>query len=324
MSLSVVVPVFNERENLPILHAQIEAALQNFEPKFEMIFVDDGSTDGSTELLESLALQDPRVKVIRFRRNFGQAAAFAAGIRYAEFETVVTLDADLQNDPQDIPALVTKLYKEDYDAVCGWRHNREDSYFSRTLPSVIANKLISWSTNVPIHDTGCTLRAYKREIIQEIDLYGEMHRFLPALINWIGGRIGEAKVTHHPRRFGESKYGMKRAAKVVVDLMTVKFLRDYSTKPNYIFGGFGLGSLMLSFISFVIVAYRTLILKNPEATPMVFMMVIFALVGILSIFVGLLAELVISASYEAHKRPSFHIKSTTNIGTADQRTAWKD
>ena len=324
MSLSVVVPVFDERENLPILHAQLLETLRGFDPEFEIIFVDDGSTDGSGELLESLAMQDSRIRVVRFRKNFGLTAAFAAGIRFARYDTVVTLDADLQNDPRDIPLLVDTLQRQGYDAVCGWRHDREDAFLSRTLPSVIANKIISWTTKVPIHDTGCSLRAYKRDVIQEIDLYGEMHRFLPALITWIGGRLGEVKVAHHPRKFGKSKADLRRTVKVILDLMTVKFLRDYSTKPNYIFGGFGLLNLALSVIAFAIVAYRTLILGNPEATPMVFFMVIFFLVGFLSIFVGLLAELVIHASHEAQKRPPYHIKSTTNIGVGDRRTAWKD
>ena len=324
MSLSVVIPVFDERENLPILHTQLVESLRHVDPEFELIFVDDGSTDGSGEFLESLAVQDARTKVIRFRKNFGLTAAFAAGIRYATHDIVITLDADLQNDPHDIPLLVETLRRHDYDAVCGWRYNREDSFFSRTLPSVIANKIIAWTTKVPIHDTGCSLRAYKKEIIQEIELYGEMHRFLPALINWIGGKIGEVKVTHHPRKFGKSKADLRRTLKVILDLMTVKFLRDYSTKPNYIFGGFGLFNLSLSFIAFVIVAYRALILGRPEATPMVFFMVIFFLVGFLSIFVGLLAELLIHASHEAQKRPAYHIKSTTNIGVNDRRAAWKD
>jgi len=323
MSLSVVVPVYNERDNLPILYGGIVDALTPFDPSFEIIFVDDGSNDGSDTAMETLAATDPRLKIIRFRRNFGQAAALAAGIRHAVHDIVVTLDADLQNDPADIPMLVRMMGTE-YDAVCGWRHVREDAFISRTVPSVIANKLIAWATRVSVHDTGCSLRAYRREVIQEINLYGEMHRFLPALINWIGGRVGEVKVQHHARRHGTSKYGLQRTLKVVLDLMTVKFLRDYSTKPNYIFGGFGLLNLILSGGCFLIVAYRTFVLRNPAATPMVFFMVIFFVVGFLSIFVGLLAELVISSAYETQKKAPYHIKSKTNFAETEQKIAWKD
>lgn len=323
MSLSVVVPVYNERDNLPLLYGGIVDALTPFDPNFEIIFVDDGSNDGSAVAMESLAITDLRVKVIQFRRNFGQAAALAAGIRHAANEIVITMDADLQNDPADIPMLVKALGK-DYDAVCGWRHDREDAFISRTVPSVLANKIIAWATRVAVHDTGCSLRAYRREVIQEINLYGEMHRFLPALINWIGGRVTEVKVQHHPRRHGVSKYGIQRTLKVVLDLMTVKFLRDYSTKPNYIFGGFGLLNLILSAFCFFIVAYRTFVLRNPAATPMVFFMVIFFVVGFLSIFVGLLAELVISSTYETQKKAPYHIKTMVNFSDAQRRIVWKD
>ena len=313
MSLSVIVPAYNERDNIPLLYAGIVDALTPFERNFEIILVDDGSTDGTDAVIAEIAAADSRVKVIQFRRNFGQSAALAAGIQCAANEIVVTLDADLQNDPADIPALVHAL-GSDYDVVCGWRHEREDAWLSRTLPSRIANRLIAWATGVSVHDTGCSLRAYRREVLQEISLYGELHRFLPALVNWIGGRVGEIRVRHHARRHGKSKYGLRRTFKVILDLMTVKFLRDYSTKPNYIFGGFGLLNLLLSAICFGIVAYRTFVLGNPSATPMVFFMVVFLLVGFLSIFVGLLAELVIHADYEGHRRMPYHIKSTMNIG----------
>ena len=199
MSLSVVVPVYNERESIPLLYAGIIDALTPFETDFEIILVDDGSSDGTDLAMRELTSRDPRVKVIQFRRNFGQAAALAAGLRHASRDIVVTLDADLQNDPADIPMIVRAL-GEEYDVVCGWRHQREDPFVARTLPSLIANKIIAWATNVSIHDMGCSLRAYRRDIVQEISLYGEMHRFLPALINWIGGRVGEVKIAHHPQK----------------------------------------------------------------------------------------------------------------------------
>lgn len=323
MSLSVVVPVFNERENIPRLYSGIIDALILFDPDFEIILVDDGSSDGTDAVMRELAAADSRVKVIQFRRNFGQTAALAAGIRHATRDIVVTLDGDLQNDPADIPTVVRAL-GDHYDAVCGWRHTREDAYLSRTLPSIVANRIIAWATGVSVHDTGCSLRAYRREVIQEVNLYGEMHRFLPALINWIGGRVGEVKVTHHPRTHGVSKYGIERTFKVILDLMTVKFLRDFSTRPNYVFGGFGLFSLLLSAVCFFIVAYRTLVLGNPNATPMVFFMVIFFLVGFLSIFVGLLAELVISAAHESQTKIPYHIKSTINLEGSVRRPVLKD
>jgi glycosyltransferase involved in cell wall biosynthesis len=323
VSLSVVVPVFNERENIPRLYSGILDALILFDPDFEIILVDDGSSDGTDAVMRELAAADSRVKVIQFRRNFGQTAALAAGIRHATRDIVVTLDADLQNDPADIPAVVRAL-GDRYDAVCGWRHSREDAYLSRTLPSIVANKIIARATGVSVHDTGCSLRAYRREVIQEINLYGEMHRFLPSLINWIGGRVGEVKVTHHPRTHGVSKYGIERTFKVILDLMTVKFLRDFSTRPNYVFGGFGLVSLLLSAVCFFIVAYRSLVLGNPSATPMVFFMVIFFLVGFLSIFVGLLAELVISAAHESQTKTPYHIKSTINLEGSVRRPVLKD
>jgi len=322
MSLSVVVPVYNERESVLPLYSGIIDALTSFDPDFEIILIDDGSSDGTDVVMRELAAADLRVKVIQFRRNFGQAAALAAGIRHATREIVVTMDADLQNDPADIPQVVRALGQE-YDAVCGWRQTREDAFFSRTLPSRIANRIIGWATNVSVHDSGCSLRAYRLDVIQEISLYGEMHRFLPALINWIGGRVGEVRVKHHPRRHGVSKYGLRRTFKVVLDLITVKFLRDFSAKPNYVFGGFGLLSIALSAICFLIVAYRTLVLGNPSATPMVFFMVIFFVVGFLSIFVGLLAELVISTAYESQRRTPYHIRATINVSDTRQRAAWK-
>jgi glycosyltransferase involved in cell wall biosynthesis len=321
VSLSVVVPVYNEHENIPILYTGIIDALTAFETDFEIILVDDGSSDGTDMAMKELTARDRRVKVIQFRRNFGQAAALAAGIRHASKDIVVTLDADLQNDPSDIPMVVRAL-ADRYDVVCGWRHQRADPFVARTMPSLIANKIIAWATNASVHDMGCSLRAYRRDIVQEISLYGEMHRFLPALINWIGGRVGEVKVAHHPRKYGTSKYGLQRTLKVILDLITVKFLRDFSTKPNYVFGGFGLIALLLSGVCFLVVAYRTFALGNPSATPMVFFMVIFFVVGFLSIFVGLLAELVISAAFESQKRVPYHIKNTINLNT-ESRAAWR-
>jgi glycosyltransferase involved in cell wall biosynthesis len=318
LSLSVIVPAYNERENIPLLYTGIVDALTPFEPEFEIILVDDGSTDGTDIAMRDLAMSDPRVRVIQFRRNFGQSAALAAGIHHAEYDTVVTLDADLQNDSADIPTVVRAL-GEDYDVICGWRHAREEALLSRTLPSKIANWIIAWATRVKVHDTGCSLRAYRREVLQEITLYGEMHRFLPALINWIGGRVGEVKVRHHARRYGTSKYDLRRTWKVILDLITVRFLRDYSTKPNYVFGGFGLANLALSVIALGIVVYRTFVQGNPTATPMVFFMVIFFVVGFLSIFVGLLAELVINTGYESRKSVPYHIKGTMNLPAEARR-----
>lgn len=237
--LSIVVPVYNEEESVPRLCEAIEAALRKLGKSYEIVLVDDGSSDRSWEVMCAEAERRPHFKLIQFRRNFGQTAAMAAGINESDGDVVITLDADLQNDPADIPALLDKL-AEGYDVVSGWRKNRQDTFINRKLPSMIANRIIGHMTGVRLHDYGCSLKAYRREIISQVHLYGEMHRFIPALCRWVGGTVAEIPVQHHARQFGQSKYGISRTFRVVLDLMTVKFLMTYSTRPIQVFGKIGL------------------------------------------------------------------------------------
>jgi glycosyltransferase involved in cell wall biosynthesis len=305
--LSILLPVYNERHNLELLHKRIVESLAGEPFDYEVIYVDDGSDDGSWEVLRSLASADPRVKLIRFRRNFGQTAALAAAIAAARMPVVITLDADLQNDPADIPRLVATL-GDSYDVVAGWRRNRHDKWLSRRVPSMAANRLIRWITGTTLHDSGCTLRAYRREVIQDVDLYGEMHRFLPVLAAWVGARLTEIEVAHHPRIHGKSKYGALRIYKVFIDLLTLKFIGDFSARPNYVFGGFGIANLVLAALTFGVVAYRALVLQNPQATPMIFMMLVFLVTGVVSLFIGFLAEIIIRGFYETQRKPIYYVR----------------
>lgn len=310
--LSVVLPVLNERDNLEPLHARLTEALETMGREYEVIYVDDGSTDGSWDVLRRLAAGDGRVRLLRLRRNFGQTPALAAGFAHSRHPIVVTLDADLQNDPHDIPRLVAEL-GDAYDVVSGWRRHRNDPWLTRLLPSHTANYLIRTLSGVPLHDFGCTLKVYRREVINDVSLYGEMHRFLPVLAAWVGGRVTELEVAHHPRTRGVSKYGLTRTFKVLVDLITLKFISDFSTRPNYIFGGFGLASLVLGFLSLDVVAYRVLVLRRLEATPLVFLMVLFFITGVLSLFIGFLAEIVIRGFHDTKQKPSYYVRETVGL-----------
>ena len=308
----MLLPVFNESENLVPLHERLTVALEPLRRDYEVIYVDDGSTDGSWDVLKKLAASDPLVRLVRLRRNFGQTAALAAGFAHARHTILVTLDADLQNDPHDIPGLV-ELLAAGYDVVSGWRRRRQDKWLTRILPSQVANFLTRVVSGVPLHDFGCTLKAYRREIIQDMSLYGEMHRFLPVLAAWVGGRVTELEVTHHPRIHGVSKYGVFRTYRVLVDLMTLKFIGDYSSRPNYVFAGAGLVSLGLGALAFGIVAYRVLVLHHIEATPMVFLMVLFIVTGVLSLFIGFLAEIVIQGFHETQRKPTYYVRETLGV-----------
>ena len=246
--LSLVIPVYNEEENLPLLYAAIQQALEPLGKTWEAIFVDDGSRDKSLMVLETLVKQNPdNVRVVVFRRNFGQTAAITAGVDYAQGNTIILLDADMQNDPADIPLLLAKL-DEGYDLVSGWRKDRKDNRLTRTIPSNLANGLISWVTGVHLHDYGCTLKAYRRGALEGFRLYGEMHRFIPVFAHSVGARITELPVHHHPRKFGVAKYGLGRNGKGVLDLFTVKFLLDYSHKPMRLFGGTGVSLILISIL----------------------------------------------------------------------------
>src|SRR5215470_5442149 len=308
-AISVVLPVLEERDNRAPLHDRLTAELAPRGRDYEVIYVDDGSTDGSWDVLKKLADNDPRICLVRLRRNFGQTAALAAGFAYARHDVLVTLDADLQNDPRDIPRLVERL-SDGYDVVSGWRRHRRESWPTRLLPSQVANFLTRVLSGVPLHDFGCTLKAYRREIIADMSLYGEMHRFLPILAAWVGGRVTELKVAHRPRTRGVSKYGLFRIYKVLVDIITLKFIADFSTRPNYVFGGFGLGNLALGVLAFAIVAYRVLVLRRLEATPLVFLMVLFIVTGVLSLFIGFLAEIVIRGFFETQRKPTYYVRET--------------
>ena len=310
--LSIILPVLNEQDNLGSLHERLTAALLPMGCDYEVIYVDDGSTDGSWDVLKKLATTDPRVRLVRLRKNFGQTPALAAGFAHARHPILITLDADLQNDPMDIPRLVERL-GDSYDVVSGWRRHRNDPWLTRLLPSHTANFLIKKVSGVPLHDFGCTLKAYRREIVQDVSLYGEMHRFLPVLAAWVGGRVTEMEVAHHPRTRGVSKYGLLRTYKVLVDLITLKLVGDFSSRPNYIFGGFGLLSLVLGFLSLDVVAYRVFVLRRLEATPLVFLMVLFFITGVLSLFIGFLAEIVIRGFYDTQRKPTYYLRETVGL-----------
>ena len=303
--ISVVIPVYNEALNVDEMYDRVAAVLQQEEAEF--IFVDDGSTDQTVPRLRAIAQRDERVKLIRFRRNFGQTAALSAGIDHATGDIIVPIDGDLQNDPKDIPRLLAKL-DEGYDVVSGWRIKRQDA-FHRRLPSIIANRIISWISGVRLHDYGCSLKAYRRRVLENVRLYGEMHRFVPIYASWQGARVTELAVDHHPRTRGKSNYGMERTAKVVLDLIVVKFLASYSTKPIYVFGGFGLLSLLMSVLTFGLMLYYKLAgLKDFVQTPLPLVVVMLFLVGCLSILLGLVAELTIRTYYESQGKRTYMLE----------------
>lgn len=304
IDVSVVVPVYNEELNIRQLYEGLTAVLTE---SCEFIFVDDGSSDQTFQRLREIAQTDDRVRLIRFARNFGQTAALSAGIDHARGNVIVPLDGDLQNDPADIPRLLGKL-DEGYDVVSGWRKSRQDS-FRRRLPSVIANRLISWISGVHLHDYGCSLKAYRRDVIKDVRLYGEMHRFVPIYATWQGARVTEMPVTHHARKHGTSKYGLERTLKVVLDMVVVKFLSSYATKPIYVFGGFGLVSLFLSFLTFCLMLYFKLTgQKDFVQTPLPLVVVMLFLVGCLGILLGLVAELTVRTYYESQGKRTYRVR----------------
>jgi len=312
--LSLVVPVYNEEENLPLLHEAIQQALTSIGKAWEVIFVDDGSRDKSLSVLETLVQQDPEhVRVVVFRRNFGQTAAITAGVDYALGDTIILLDADMQNDPADIPRLLAKL-DEGYDLVSGWRKDRQDNRFTRTLPSNLANGLISQVTGVHLHDYGCTLKAYRRDALEGFRLYGEMHRFIPVFANSVGAKITEMPVNHHPRKFGVAKYGLERTVKVLLDLFTVKFLLDYSHKPMRLFGGTG----MLLITSSAILLFYLFFRRFFEGvavlgSPLFQLGVMFFILGFQSILMGLIAELLARTYHESQSKTTYTVRKKINL-----------
>ena len=320
VDISIVVPIYNEEENIPALHDAVTGALVASGLEYELILVDDGSIDGSFPLLQALAGKDPRVRVIRFRRNFGQTAAMAAGFDAAAGRVVVPMDGDLQNDPADIPRLLARV-DEGYDVVSGWRKNRRDTFVNRKLPSMIANGLISLMTGVHLHDYGCTLKAYRREVLDGINLYGEMHRFVPALASQIGARVAELPVNHRPRLHGTSKYGISRTLRVVLDLMTVKFLLSYSTKPIQLFGKWGVYTFLAGFLSGGLTIYMKLFDNmSMNRNPLLILTAFLLFMGVQFIVLGLLAELNARTYYEAQGKPIYVVRERLNFGNREPGT----
>jgi glycosyltransferase involved in cell wall biosynthesis len=319
-SLSVVIPVYNEALSLPLLHKSLCIALGGLSIPWEVIFVDDGSQDNSIEILGDLTATDPdHTSVVVLRRNFGQTAAITAGIDHAMGNIIVLMDADMQNDPADIPLMLEKIH-QGYDVVSGWRKNRQEKYLTRVFPSQVANKLISWITGVELHDYGCTLKAYRREVITGFRLYGEMHRFIPAFAGSVGARITEVEVCHHPRKFGETKYGLERTFKVILDLFTVKFLIGYADKPMRVFGGMG---LLLIFASAVVILYlmlrRLFFLVSVFTSPMLTLSVMFMIMGFQSILMGLIAELLARTYHESQHKPTYTVREVLNMLPLEMR-----
>lgn len=307
--ISIVIPVYNEEGNLRDLHQQLCNVLDKMDKRCEIILVDDGSSDGSDRELKEIAETDHRIKVITFRRNFGQTAAMSAGFDYAEGEVVITLDADLQNDPEDIPRLLEKM-SEGYDIVSGWRRDRKDKTLSRKVPSFLANRLISLTTGVHLRDYGCTLKAYKKEVVKGLNLYGGMHRFIPALASSIGVKVAELPCGHRPRTRGVSKYGIQRTITVTLDLITLKFLLSYSTKPLQIFGLLGMGSSGVGSLILLYLAFCKLILdESIGGRPLLLLGILLVFIGIQFITMGLLAELIVRTYHESQNKPIYVVKS---------------
>jgi len=305
--LSLFLPVLDEEENLRPMHAKIGAALDALGKTAEVIYVDDGSTDGSLSILRELAAEDKRIRVISLRRNYGQTAAMSAGIDAARGEILIPMDADLQNDPADIARLLDKL-DQGYDVVSGWRKNRQDKLISRKIPSQIANRVISWIGGVPLHDYGCSLKAYRRDVIQDVKLYGEMHRFIPIYAAWAGARVTEIPVDHHARTMGKSKYGISRTIKVIFDLMTIKFMASYQTKPIYVFGTFG----MLAFLLAVIAGIWAIVLKIEGTsfilTPLPVLSIVMFAISVQFFLMGLLAELQVRTYHESQDKAIYAVR----------------
>jgi glycosyltransferase involved in cell wall biosynthesis len=323
MSISIVVPICNELDNLSPLYQQLAAVLPSIGRPWEIVFVDDGSTDGSSERLKEFAARDERVKVVRFRRNYGQTAALQAGIQQAAGEIIVTLDGDLQNDPLDIPTLVHKL-DEGYDLVHGWRKLRHDTLLTRKIPSKIANRLISWVTGFPIHDLGCTLKAMRREIAGELELYGEMHRFIPILAHQRGARCVEVVTRHHPRRFGQTKYGLSRTVRVILDLITVKYMLDYFASPMKLFGRFGLACFAVALMSGLAATGMKLAAEHDlSGNPLTLLAVLGTMAAIQFFSLGLLGEVSARIYYGQARRQNYAVRELINCGEAAERIPFR-
>jgi dolichol-phosphate mannosyltransferase len=312
-SVSVIIPIYNEEDNIVPLLGALLPVLKGLSRTFEIIAVNDGSRDSSLQRLCAASANIPELRVIDFRRNYGQTAAIMAGIDYASGKIIVPIDADLQNDPRDIPILLAKL-AEGFDVVSGWRRDRKDQKFRKNFLSRIANKLISWISGVHLKDYGCTLKAYRSDVLKDVRLYGEMHRFMPIYATWMGARTTELPVRHHPRKFGYSKYGLGRITKVILDLMVVKFLDQHFVKPIYVFGGFGLLSLAISFVSGAMVLYLKFVKGvSMISTPLPLLTALTFLVGFMSLLMGLLAEMLVRTYFESQGRSAYRVRELINF-----------
>lgn len=311
-SVSIIIPVFDEEESIPHLYQSLTNVMSKLKRRYEIVFVDDGSRDLSFKVLEDIQKKDGHVVVVGFRRNFGQTAAMAAGFDYAIGDILITMDADLQNDPEDIPLLLEEI--KDVDVVSGWRKKRKDPFISRKLPSIMANWLISKVTGVKLHDYGCTLKAYRKEVIKNINLYGDMHRFIPAIASWVGADIKEVETTHHPRKFGRSKYGISRTIRVVLDLITVKFLQSYSTRPIHAFGPAGLALGAIGLLISLFLSYVKIILGQPIGNrPLLLLGILCIILGVQLIILGLLGEMLARVYHESQGKPIFVVKKVLGV-----------
>jgi glycosyltransferase involved in cell wall biosynthesis len=311
--LSIIVPVYDEENSILPLYEKILDVMPALDCPFELIFINDGSADGTRHILNELAERDHRVKVVHFRRNFGQTAAMMAGIDFSSGDILVPMDGDLQNDPKDIPLLLAKL-EEGYDVCSGWRKNRKDHTLRRNLPSRIANFLISRISGVRLHDYGCSLKAYRKEVIKGIKLYGEMHRFIPIYASWEGARVTEVPVTHHPRTHGRSKYGIERTVKVILDLIVVKFFARYAQKPIYVFGFFGILNLAVAFFAAVAsLYYKFFGEKSFISTPLPLLCIMSTITGVMCILMGLMAEILIRTYHESQQKSVYLVSESRNL-----------
>ncbi len=309
IDISVVIPVYNEKDSIDILYRKLKGDLDAVGRRYEILLIDDGSSDGTAGRLKEIADADPAVTVIAFRKNFGQTAAMAAGFSHCRGRYVVTMDADLQNDSADIGRCIAMLEKDGLDVVSGWRKDRQDPYWSRRFPSMLANRMISRITGVHLHDYGCSLKVYTREVVSHINLYGEMHRFIPALASRIGAKIGELPVEHHARRFGKSKYGISRTLRVMLDLLTVRFQMSYATKPLHFFGSLGALSGLCGLVLGLMMVYQRQVLGIPLSNrPLLLLAVLLIFIGMQFISVGLVAELQVRTYHESQNKPIYTIR----------------
>ena len=317
--ISIIIPVYNEEESLPHLFNVLQKNIEKFSFKTEVIFINDGSTDRTPELLDKAVKKHKNFKVIHFRRNFGQTAAFMAGFDHASGEIIVTLDADLQNDPADIPSLIEKL-SEGYDIVSGWRKNRKDDFWLRILPSKIANKIISYFTKVNLHDYGCSLKAYRKDVIDHLYLYGELHRFIPALASMIGAKVTEIPVRHHPRKFGKSKYGISRTFRVILDLLTVKFLLKFVDRPMHFFGTVGLFALLAGFFFLgILIYYKIFYHQDMTDSPFLLLSTITSFSGLTFILFGIIAEIIVRIYFESTNKSVYYIKRIVGFSSDEKK-----